>query len=105
MLRYSFLYRLILLLCVPVSITAQNGPSATDLPAATSIVPVVTQDTALHLRDNSQPWTLQECVTYAQQHNISVQQQQLNVKMAQANVLASQGSFLPNLNAGVSHTY
>lgn len=105
MLPNSFLFRLIVLLFVPVSITAQNGPSATDLTAGTFTVPVVTQDTSLHLRDNSQPWTLQECVAYAQLHNISVQQQQLNVKMAQANVLASKGNFLPNLNAGVSHTY
>lgn len=103
MLPNSFSFRLILLLFVPVSITAQNGPSepATAIPVAQ----VTSQDTTIHLRDNSQPWTLQECIAYAQVHNISVQQQQLNVKMAQANLLASKGNMLPNLNAGVTHTY
>jgi outer membrane protein len=104
MLPHSFFIRLSLLFLVPVTMTAQNGPFAAELPAGNPI-PVVSQDTTMQLRDNSQPWTLQECVTYAQIHNISVQQQQLNVKMSQAQLLASKGNFLPNLNAGVSHTY
>jgi outer membrane protein len=103
MLPNSFSLRLMLLLFVPVSITAQNGPSepATAIP----VTQVTSQDTTLHLRDNSQPWTLQECIAYAQLNNISVQQQQLNVKMSQADLLSSKGNMLPNLNAGASHTY
>lgn len=55
--------------------------------------------------DNSKPWTLQECIAYAQVHNIQVQLQQLNVGLAQTNLTASKGQLLPNLNAGVAHTY
>ncbi len=104
MLPNYFSFRLILLLFVPVSIAAQTGTSAKQSATGTFTIPA-SQDTTIHYRDNSQPWTLQECIAYAQVHNISVQQQQLNVKMAQANLLAAKGNFLPNLNAGVSHTY
>ncbi len=105
MLPDTFLFRLALLFLIPASMTAQNGPFASSSSTVAFTAPIVSQDTVLYFRDNSQPWTLQECISYAQVHNISVQQQQLNVKMAQADVLASKGNFLPNLNAGVSHTY
>lgn len=105
MLLNSFSLRLIVLFFVPVSMTAQNGPLATEPSAEVVPAQVASQDTTLHLRDNSQPWSLQECIAYAQVHNISVQQQQLNVKMSQADLLASKGNMLPNLNAGASHTY
>jgi outer membrane protein len=56
-------------------------------------------------QDNSQPWTLQQCIVYAQIHNISVLQQQLNVQMSQQSLLLSQGNMLPTLNGFASHTY
>lgn len=82
------------------SLAAQNGPSAPENTPA-----VLPAQDSIHFRDNSQPWTLQECISYAQIHNISVMQQQLNVRMSQAELLSGKGNFLPNLNAGVSHTY
>ena len=44
-------------------------------------------------------WTLQECVEYALDNNISVKQNILNVEISQENVISSKGNFLPNLNA------
>ena len=44
-------------------------------------------------------WTLQECVEYALEHNITVKQNQLNVELSEENVINSKGNFLPNLNA------
>lgn len=56
-------------------------------------------------QDNLRPWSLQECIAYAQVHNIQVQLQELNVRMSQTNLTASKGQLLPNLNAGAAHTY
>lgn len=47
-------------------------------------------------------WTLQECVNYALDHNISIKQNKLNVEISQENVNSSKGNFLPNLNASTS---
>ncbi len=65
----------------------------------------VAQDTAIWPKDNLQPWSLQECIAYAQVHNIQVQIDQLNVRMSQTNLTASKGNMLPNLNGYASHTY
>ena len=66
----------------------------------------VVQDTAQNWpKDNLRPWSLQECISYAQVHNIQVQLQELNVRMSETNLLASKGQMLPNLNAGAAHTY
>ncbi len=67
--------------------------------------PVVEDSTVLWPKDNAQPWTLQECIAYAQVHNIQVQLDQLNVRMSQTNLTASKGNMLPNLNGYASHTY
>jgi len=47
-------------------------------------------------------WTLQECVNYALDNNISIKQNKLNVEISQENVNSSKGNFLPNLNASTS---
>lgn len=66
----------------------------------------IAQDSALVWpKDNLQPWSLQECINYAQVHNIQVQIDMLNVRMSQTNLTASKGNMLPNLNGAASHTY
>ena len=60
---------------------------------------------SIFVGDKLREWSLEECISYAQVHNISVEQQQLNIKMTQANLLQAKGSMLPNINAGASHTY
>lgn len=67
--------------------------------------PVVKDSIDAWPKDNLRPWSLQECIAYAQVHNIQVQIQELNVSMSQTNLNASKGQMLPNLNAGASHTY
>lgn len=49
-------------------------------------------------------WTLQECVEYALENNISVKQSELDVELADVEKLTADGRFLPSLNAstGVS---
>jgi outer membrane protein len=67
--------------------------------------PVVQDSAQAWPKDNTQPWSLQECISYAQVHNIQVQIEQLNVRMSQINLTASKGNMLPNLNGYASHTY
>jgi len=49
-------------------------------------------------------WTLQECVNYALDNNITIKQNKLNVEISQENVNSSKGNFLPNLNASTNGT-
>lgn len=50
-------------------------------------------------------WTLQECVTYALENNISVKQSELQVQQGEINKKDAKGSFLPTLNASGSHSW
>ena len=47
-------------------------------------------------------WTLQECVTYAIDNNITIKQNKLNVDLSQENVINAKGNFLPNINGSTS---
>ncbi|WP_111706840.1 TolC family protein [Lutibacter citreus] len=47
-------------------------------------------------------WTLQECVDYALEHNISIKQSELRVAISEENVVSTKGNFLPDLNASTS---
>ncbi len=81
--------------CVHAQMKSGGGPFA----------PIVQDSLDNWPKDNLRPWSLQECIAYAQVHNIQVQLQELNVRMSETNLLASRGNMLPNLNAGASHTY
>lgn len=50
-------------------------------------------------------WTLQECVQYALENNISVKQSELDVKLSQIGVSDAVGNLLPNLNASASNSW
>jgi outer membrane protein len=53
----------------------------------------------------SKKWTLEECVQYALEHNISVKQSELDTKTAEINKSSALGSFLPSINANASHSW
>lgn len=50
-------------------------------------------------------WTLQECVNYALEHNISIKQTELDNKTALIDKRGAYGRFLPSLNANTSHSW
>ncbi len=50
-------------------------------------------------------WSLQQCVAYAREHNLSLQQADADIKAAKYDKLAAKGQLLPSLNAGVSQNY
>lgn len=50
-------------------------------------------------------WSLEECVNYALDNNISVKRNQLNVESAEIQAKASKSNFLPNLNGNASQRF
>ena len=48
-------------------------------------------------------WTLQECIDYAMQHNITLQRAKLQQLSAKEDVSQSKAALLPSLNASTSH--
>ena len=55
--------------------------------------------------DLSSPWTLPQCIAYAQEHNISIKQSKLSQDLAEVNYLQSKLNVLPTLNGNASHSY
>ena len=53
----------------------------------------------------SKKWTLQECVNYAIENNISIKQSELDTKTAAIDKKDAFGNFLPSLNASASHSW
>lgn len=50
-------------------------------------------------------WTLEECVNYAIQNNVSIKQIELDNKLAEVNKKDAFGNFLPGVNASASHSW
>ncbi|MDX1427607.1 MAG: TolC family protein, partial [Salegentibacter mishustinae] len=50
-------------------------------------------------------WTLQECVNYAIENNISVKQSELDVELAELGKRDAIGNFLPNVNASATNSW
>jgi len=48
-------------------------------------------------------WTLQECVTYALENNITVKQAENNLLSNDQDVIAAKGNFLPSVSANMGH--
>ena len=60
---------------------------------------------SISIQAQTKLWTLEECVNYAIQNNITVQQSTLETKSAAINRTAAIGGFLPNINANASHSW
>ena len=59
----------------------------------------------LSVQGQSKKWTLEECVKYAIQNNISIKQTELDTKTATIDKKDAIGNFLPSLNANASHSW
>ena len=59
----------------------------------------------LIMQAQSKKWTLQECVNYAIQNNISIKQSELDTKTALIDKRGARGGFLPSLDANVRHSW
>lgn len=52
-----------------------------------------------------QPWSLEQCISYALENNITIKQQELNVKVSENQLTQSRLGALPNLNLSGGHNY
>ncbi|HMI08243.1 MAG TPA: TolC family protein [Flavobacterium sp.] len=59
----------------------------------------------LSLQAQSKKWTIEECVNYALEHNISIQNTDLDTKLATIDKNSALGNFLPVINASASHSW
>lgn len=53
----------------------------------------------------SRQWSLEDCVKYALEHNISIRQSELDTQSAGIDKKAAFGSFLPTVSANASHSW
>ncbi|WP_158727806.1 MULTISPECIES: TolC family protein [unclassified Flavobacterium] len=59
----------------------------------------------MSVHGQAKKWTLQECVNYAIQNNISIKQSALDTKTALIDKRGAIGNFLPSLTASASHSW
>ena len=52
-----------------------------------------------------QPWTLQQCIDYAMEHNVNILQSQLQQQNADYQLKMSQNAWLPSVNASASEGF
>lgn len=50
-------------------------------------------------------WSLQECIVYARENNLTLKLQQLNVQLAELSVNRNKAALLPGVSAGATHNY
>ncbi len=65
-------------------------------------------DTALHMQPDSvltagKVWTLEDCINYAMQENISLKQSRLSEKNAEIDMKTARNALFPNLSFSTSH--
>lgn len=53
----------------------------------------------------SKKWTIEECVNYALEHNISIKNTELDGQLATIDKSDARGNFLPSVNANASHSW
>ena len=59
----------------------------------------------IHLKAQTQPMSLTECVLMAVEKNISVKQSELSLNDAEINKDDAKGNFFPTVNAQANHTW
>jgi len=57
------------------------------------------------IQAQTKKWTLEECVKYAIENNISIKQTELDSKTAVIDKKEAKGNFLPSVNANASHSW
>lgn len=52
---------------------------------------------------SQEKWSLEKCISYAQEHNLQIKQMELGEQQAENNILASKMEYLPAVNASMGH--
>lgn len=53
----------------------------------------------------AEPWSLDSCISYAINHNLTVRSRELNVVTGELDITEAKDNFLPNVNAGASQSF
>lgn len=59
----------------------------------------------LFAHGQSKKWTIEECVNYALEHNISIKLTDLDSQLAEIDKKGARGNFLPSINGTASHSW
>lgn len=59
----------------------------------------------LSISGQDKKWSLEECVNYAIENNLSIQQAKFDNETAGQNIIDARGNFLPTVSASASHNY
>lgn len=60
---------------------------------------------SLSIQAQTKQWTLEECIKYAIDNNISIKQTELDTKTADIDKKGAVGNFIPSLNSNASHSW
>ena len=60
---------------------------------------------SFNLKAQEEIWSLERCVQYALENNLTIKQFELNARMSENTFAQSKFDLAPNLNAGASHSY
>jgi outer membrane protein len=71
----------------------------------TKIVTLLAFTFFISLNAQDKKWTLQECVAYALDNNISIKQQALSNELIEEDITTAKGNFYPSLNASASENF
>ena len=71
----------------------------------TKIVSILAFVLFINANAQDKKWTLQECVNYALDHNISIKQQELSKELVEEDITIAKGNFYPSLNSSASQNW
>ncbi|MDF1518053.1 MAG: TolC family protein [Lutibacter sp.] len=71
----------------------------------TKIVSILAFVLFINANAQDKKWTLQECVDYALDNNISIKQQELSKELAEEDIAIAKGNFYPSLNSSLSQNW
>lgn len=71
----------------------------------TKIVSILALVLFINANAQNKKWTLQECVNYALDNNISIKQQELSKELVEEDITIAKGNFYPSLNSSASQNW
>ncbi len=71
----------------------------------TKIVSILAFVLFINANAQDKKWTLQECVNYALDHNISIKQQELSKELVEEDITIAKGNFYPSVNSSASQNW
>lgn len=71
----------------------------------TKIITILTIAFFIGVNAQDKKWSLEECIQYALDNNISIKQQELDAELAEENIVSAKGNFYPSLSGNASQNW